>query len=250
VKIDRRRWYFMHWRTCDDARDGHHHGGVPPADVTCFNYISFRRASHVAGEQPRPQGLHPLVGSSPAPDPADMVGGRRRCRIRAVAWRGRAEHYQVPRRTAKDLAGREDDRPGSAQRAQPCRLPPLRGHQTEALGPCDRHAKTIAATAPVRQGAASARLHGQARPKASAVSPGGFLTRSASDCPAEPPAAGEARPPIEGHGFAVISAACPLANHSAAGRRTLLDLQRRADAGRRAVADEPTRLTQEMGLPS
>jgi hypothetical protein len=42
VKIDRRRWYFMHWRTCDDARDGHHHGGVPPADVTCFNYISFR----------------------------------------------------------------------------------------------------------------------------------------------------------------------------------------------------------------
>jgi Glycosyl hydrolase family 12 len=42
VKIDGRRWYFMHWRTCDHVRDRRHHGGVPAADATCFNYISFR----------------------------------------------------------------------------------------------------------------------------------------------------------------------------------------------------------------
>jgi hypothetical protein len=42
VKIDGRRWYFMHWRTCDHVRDKRHKGGVPAADATCFNYISFR----------------------------------------------------------------------------------------------------------------------------------------------------------------------------------------------------------------
>jgi hypothetical protein len=47
VRIDGRRWYFMHWRTCDHVRDGHHHGGVPAADATCFNYISFRAVHRV-----------------------------------------------------------------------------------------------------------------------------------------------------------------------------------------------------------